>query len=106
MSYSIEQFKSLNRLNNIIITQHGRKRLIERKIKAIDICSAINTGTIIEDYPNSFPFPCCLILGYADRKPLHICASINEGYIYIITAYVPDTDKWDLNLKTRKDETK
>ena len=106
IAYVIEQFQALNKPENIIITQHSRKRLAERGIRLIDVCEAIKTGMIIEDYPDDFPFPSCLILGKTKEMKLHICASINEGLIYIITGYIPDLTKWKTDLRTRKEETK
>ena len=35
---------------------------------------------------------------------LHVCASINDGFIYVITTYIPDPSKWEADLKTRKEE--
>lgn len=60
-------------------------------------------GEIIEDYPNDFPFPSCLILGTNGSRKLHIVASINADMIYLITAYIPDPMKWDKDLKKRKE---
>ena len=37
---------------------------------------------------------------------LHICASLNDGLIYVITAHIPDPEKWEADLKTRKQEAK
>lgn len=37
---------------------------------------------------------------------LHICASLNDGPIYVITAHIPDPEKWEADLKTRKEEAK
>ncbi len=106
MAYSIEQFHTLNKPETIVVTQHSRKRFAERGIKLADVCEAINTGTIIEDYPNDFPHPSCLILGRSREMSLHICASLNDGLIYVITAYIPDPEKWEADLKTRKEEAK
>ncbi len=101
--YTIEDFKKLNKTENIIITQHSRKRFMERGISIKDVCKAIEVGEIIEQYPDDFPFPSCLILGMSDNKVLHIVASIDEEMIYIITAYIPNPDKWENNWKTRKE---
>lgn len=106
MTYSIEDFRALNQAERIIVTQHGRKRFAERGIKLSDICEAVNAGKIIEDYPNDFPFPSCLILGKAQEKYLHVCASLNDGFMYIITAYIPDPARWKEDLMTRKETSK
>jgi hypothetical protein len=104
MVYSIEQFRVLNKPETIFMTQHSRKRFAERNIKLSDVCEVINSGTIIEEYPDDFPYPSCLILGKSNGRSLHVCASLNDGMIYVITSYVPDISKWKSDLKTRKEE--
>ena len=106
MGYTIEQFREINKPETMVVTQHCRIRFAERGIKLNDVCEAINTGVIIEDYLEDFPFPSCLILGKTRDNNLHICASINEGFIYVITAYIPDPDKWEHDLRTRKEKAK
>ena len=104
--YSINQFKALAVPASMIITQHSRIRFAERGITIQDVCRTIQTGNIIEQYPNDFPFPSCLILGRSGGKLIHVCASIQNGMIYVITAYIPDPAKWEADLATRKEETK
>ena len=102
--YLIDQFKELNMPERMVLTQHSRKRFSERNIKIQDVVNTINDGEIIEDYPDDYPFPSCLILGKSEEKVIHIVASINESMIYLITAYVPDSDKWEADWKTRKEQ--
>ena len=78
----------------ILWTQHCLQRMQERDIK-----NGIATGEIIEDYPN----PSCLIFGYSvNGHILHIVAGCDNINIYIITAYYPDTKKFENDLKTRR----
>jgi len=102
--YSIDQFQSFNQAEQIVITQHSRKRFMEREIRLEDVMNAIKTGQIIEDYPDDTPFPSCLISGRSGSKVIHVCASIGDGYMYVITAYVPNHEKWEADWKTRKGE--
>jgi len=104
--YSVEDFKAISSLDNIIITQHSRKRFAERGININDVQNAINSGEIIEQYPEDFPFPSCLVFGFSGNKPLHVVASIDEGIMYIISAYIPSEEKWESDLKTRKEASK
>ncbi|MBQ9196698.1 MAG: DUF4258 domain-containing protein [Clostridia bacterium] len=104
--YLIEQFRALAAPSSMVITQHSRKRFAERGIKIQDVCQAIQTGRIIEQYPDDYPFPSCLILGYSEEKAIHVSASIEDSVMYIITAYIPDPAKWEADLSTRKEETK
>ena len=102
---SIHDFRASSTPSKLVMIQHGRKRCAERGIRARDIIDAINTGEIIEDYPDDTPYPSCLILGYAGERVLHVCASLDdESMIRLITAYSPDPAKWEADWKTRKEE--
>lgn len=69
-----------------------------------DILHCIMYGEIIEDYPEDFPHPSCLIFGYGeDEKTVHVVAGCDGEYVYIITAYIPNLDKFKTDLKTRKE---
>ena len=105
--YTIEDFRKINKSENIIISLHGHLRLNERNITVDDVMNAINNGEIIEQYPEDFPFPSCLILGLSIRGVyIHIVVSMNDDKIYLITAYVPNSDKWEDDLKTRRQEVR
>ena len=105
--YSIEDFRKINRSENIVISLHGQLRLNERHISIDDVMNAIDNGEIIEQYPQDFPFPSCLILGISiNGTYIHVVVSMNEDKIYLITAYIPNTDKWESDLKTRKEKSK
>jgi hypothetical protein len=81
---------------------HASKRAIERNIFSDDVLQAIVSGEIIEEYPEDFPFPSCLVLGYTkDKRPLHIVSAVGQDYIWIITVYIPDLKKWSNNYTKR-----
>ena len=89
---------------SIAITKHARIRLTERGITMGDIQNAVRTGEIIQQYEDDKPFPSCLLLGLTEQnKHIHVVASIDNGYLYIITAYHPDENVWNTDLKTRKE---
>lgn len=100
---TMEQLKALNKPENIAITEHARVRLFERKINIADIINSIATGEIIKQYESDTPLPSCLILGYTiELKYIHVVLSCDMDYIYLITAYFPDLEMWEADLKTRK----
>ena len=101
--YAIEQFRRLNNPGSLVVTQHSRKRFAERGISVDDIGFVIKTGEIIEQYPGDKPFPSCLILGRSGERVLHVVASIDGEWVYIITAYAPSPEKWEADWKTRKE---
>ena len=84
----------------------AQERLRQRGIKAKDIRNCIMTGEIIEQYPDDFPFPSCLVFGYTvNGKVLHVVASDEGTGSRIITAYFPNNIKFEDDLKTRRGRT-
>ncbi len=103
---NIEVLRKLNQPEHIAITEHARQRLIERGITVKDIVRCIAEGEIIKQYEDDKPFPSCLILGMAVNKSyIHVVVSHDEEYIYLITAYHPDQEMWEPDLKTRKERS-
>ena len=84
-------------------TKHCLNRLNQREISILDVKLAIGNGKIIEYYYEDYPFPSCLILGNTrDNEIIHIVCGISENYVHMITAYRPDSDKWEDDMKTRR----
>ncbi|MBU3840099.1 MAG: DUF4258 domain-containing protein [Candidatus Ruminococcus intestinipullorum] len=107
MELNINDLRTLCKLENIEITLHAAKRLEQRGITTSDILSCISTGKIIEEYPNDYPFPSCLILGLSINKQyLHVVVGSNLETLWIITAYYPDVQQWEYDLQTRKENRK
>ena len=92
--------------DKVFVTEHAAERFRQRGIRMKDIRTVVGNGEIIEDYPEDYPFPSCLILGKSGEVNIHIVASINDDMIYLITAYIPNPDKWEDDFKTRKEELK
>ena len=71
-------------------TIHGARQRIARGLSAAEIEDAIQSGQIIEDYPQHHYGPCCLILGPTSAgKALHLVCSC-RSVVDIITVYEPD----------------
>jgi hypothetical protein len=88
---------------NIKITAHSVNRFRERGIKYKEVFCVIKNDEIIEQYPNDFPYPSCLLLGYpAENTPLHVVVGTNGEELYVITAYYPNSEKWEDDYKTRR----
>ena len=86
-------------------TAHAVMRMQERGIHPSDVKSCIMTGDIIEHYPTDYPHPSCLILGFTVKgKILHTVVGVTDDALFFITAYFPSLDKWNADLKTRKEQ--
>ena len=90
--------------HQVYASAHADSRFRERGIRARDVRNCIMTGRIIEDYPDDFPFPSCLVLGEpCDGRVLHVVMS-NEGTMgRIITAYCPAPERWNEDFSVRKE---
>ena len=79
----------------------------ERGILLREVMEAISRGEIIEQYPEDYPFPSCLILGFTiNGRCIHVVISTDAGLIYLITAYEPSPEEWESDMKTRKGSKK
>lgn len=99
----LQALRSLNRPETIAITEHARIRLAERNITVADVMKCIASGEIIKQYEDDKPLPSCLVLGKLDsEKYIHVVISHDEEYLYLITAYHPDSKQWEPDYRTRK----
>lgn len=92
---------------NVEITAHAQQQLKSRGISAEDVFMGFKFGEIIEQYPDDFPYPSCLILYFRiNGKPVHFVCSTDNNKIYVITAYNPDLIHWEDDFKTRRRASK
>ena len=90
--------------SKVFVAQHAMQRFRERGVKYNDVINCILVGGIIEQYPNDYPTPSCLILGIDRLKQfMHVVCGTDGEYLWIITAYYPSKDKWENDFKTRKE---
>lgn len=88
----------------VLISEHAAERFKECGLKAVEIKTAVNNGNIIEQYPDDYPFPSCLILGKDNEgNSIHTVLSDEGSMSRVITAYYPDPDKWNEDFTKRKD---
>jgi hypothetical protein len=86
----------------VFVTEHAMERFKQRGIRMRDVRAVVMSGQIIEQYPDDFPFPSCLITGTTkDNRVLHVVMSDEGSSSRIITAYYPDPAHWSSDFKTR-----
>ncbi len=75
------------------------------RIRVDEVLQVLDTGEIIEEYPDDSPYPSCLIFGRTGLgRPLHIvCGAVSaENRLIIITLYQPAPDRWEPDFRRRK----
>lgn len=100
---NIDELRKINSAKHYAVTEHAKIRLSERGIKLKDIINCVENGEIIEQYEIDKPLPSCLVFGLSiNNDYLHAVVSTDGNFIYLITAYYPDSQKWNSDYKTRR----
>lgn len=92
------------RKNRIRITDHADEEAQSDHLSFDEIYVSVFNGEIIEDYPEDWPFPSCLIYGDTlSGDPVHSVWAYNEEnkFAVLITVYRPDPKRW-INWRTRR----
>lgn len=94
---NINEIRELFKFKNYELKYHTLQRMDFREIELEEIKNVIMKGKIIEQYPDTKPYPSCLILGYVrDNKPLYVCCAVDKDnyMLSIITVHWMDKEKW------------
>ena len=85
---------------NFFVTDHALTEGFKDGISVADILHVIQTGKIIEQYPDRKRY---LIYGHsADATPVHVVVDFSAGRsLDIVTTYVPQRDQW-VKIQIRK----
>ncbi len=88
----------------ILFLPHAIKQMSrpDRMISTNEIKEAIINGEIIEEYPEDARGESYLVYHSQKNRTLHVVCSPKNEYLAIITAYIPVTDQWSSDLKTRR----
>ena len=92
---------------NCRFTDHARKEMDEEplgRIHAEEVLQIVETGEIIEQYPDDKPYPSCLVYGRnKNGEPIHSvwAYNIETKASVLITVYRPDSDRW-IDWKQRR----
>lgn len=106
MALDIEVLRRYCEAEQIIYSKHFMDRCRERNIRLNDAEAVILSGEIIEEYPDDYPYPSCLIFGLdSGYNSLHVVCAQGEGRLYMISAYRPSPEKWEPDMRTRKGGT-
>ena len=88
----------------ILFLPHALRQMLrpERMITAGEIRQVVESGSIIEEYPDDPRGHSCLMLGYGfGRRPIHIVCAPKDEFLAVITAYLPDAGEWSDDYRKR-----
>ena len=83
---------------------HAVGRMFERSISVADVQQIVQSGKVIEDYPEDTPYPSCLILGIIRGRPLHVVVGMDRdsSRAIVVTVYEPDPGQWEPGFERRR----
>jgi hypothetical protein len=86
------------------IEDHVNMRLAGRFIPRQTILDAVETYKVIEEYPDDKYLPSYLLLGQCGGDAFHalFAADVDRDTVRVVTAYRPDAEEWEPDLKTRR----
>ena len=75
----IEKIHEYATNDRVAFKKHAVLRMHQRKILADDAKKMLESCELIEDYPNDYPLPSGLFLGFSGQgKPLHAVVALDE----------------------------
>ncbi len=91
----LDLFKQAVRERQLKISLHATEEAVAENITRPDIEEVMLNAQLLEDYPDWWLGPSCLIYGRTNSgRDLHVVASYSELPVTIITVYEPLPPKW------------
>ncbi|RLE38586.1 hypothetical protein DRJ23_04600 [Candidatus Acetothermia bacterium] len=89
---------------SLVYRVHALQRMFERGITEEDVRHVLETGEVIERYPDDRPYPSRLVLGWREDRPLHVVVAeqAEADTLIVITVYEPDPTLWEDDFKRRR----
>jgi hypothetical protein len=92
----------------IYYSKHARDEMEKDEFGEIldrEVYEAVLSGKVIENYPDDFPYPSCLIYGRTRKgRPATCAIKSDPEELLLITVYDPSErpDKWTENYRKRR----
>lgn len=105
LSNTFDSVRALVSQGRVRISEHGYDELAADGLLVRELVEGVEVAEVVEDYPNYPKGPCVLLLQQTkDGQPVHAVWGLPAGHAspaVLITAYVPDPEKWEVGFKRR-----
>ena len=93
------------RERKVFWTYHVNMRLAGRHISRDELFGATESYEIIESYPEDKYLPSYLVWAASEGGLFHVLfgVDVDGDNVRIVTAYRPNADEWESDLKSRKE---
>jgi hypothetical protein len=106
MSPILSKVRKLIAEGNFRVSVHALRELENDDLLIGPLISGVEFSTIVEEYPDYHKGPCVLVLQTDERaRPIHLLWGIPAGAelpAVLITAYVPDQERWTDDFTRRR----
>ncbi len=88
------------------VSAHALQEVLNDDLLIEPLVMDISSALVVEEYPEYHKGPCVLVLQTDERgRPIHLLWGIPSGAsepAVLITAYIPDPDRWNDDFTRRK----
>lgn len=90
----IDLIKAKVRANEFLLSNHADDEAADENIDIAEIRQAILNGEILEEYADTGRGESCLIVGFANERPIHVVCGWRRELVVVITVYIPKPPKF------------
>ena len=96
----VADIRSLVAAGRYEVSLHAQQERLDDDLDVAEIEQALLTGEILEEYPDDPRGESCLMLGFANARPVHVVLgwarrqASRRRTLRVITVYVPQRPKW------------
>lgn len=106
LSETLQKVQALVARGEVRISLHGYEELEADGVQVREIVTGLASAIVVEDYPGYAKGPCVLVLERdGSNQPIHVLWGIPAGQespAVVVTAYRPDSTKWDETWQRRR----
>ena len=105
LKFQVERIHELATKDRLAFKKHTFLRMYQRNISVDEVKRALQDCKMVEYYPDDYPLPSCLILGYIEsKKAIHAVIGIDEqeAMLWVITVYEPNLLEWEEGFEKRR----
>ena len=103
---TFDRIRGLISEGRVRISVHGYDQITADRLLVRELVEGVGTAEVVEDYPNYPQGPCVLLLQRTkDGRSVHTVWRLPAGHAspaVLITAYLPDPEKWVVGFKRRR----
>jgi hypothetical protein len=91
---NLDEIKANMRSGKFRLSLHAEIEAEVEDLQINQIVEAVLKGKILEEYSDTGRGESCLIVGFADKTPIHVVCGTRSENVIIVTVYIPGLPKF------------